>query len=409
MGETNENLIAFFCAVSQSIIRPRKKLHTGLPHPTINRMSVGRPKKSLEKYSSKTRDNQNASKGAPMPTSPRRNIVSFLLFAVLLQNISFAMAITPTVSLQTPHPPMSPAQTMHDLAENCAALNVGEWDVYGDFEKPSSWLRQFEADLAEEFGKEDAVFMPSGTMAQSIALLIHSKSSEKKRFACHATSHLLLHENEGFQELCKMSAVALPEHKANRHLGLDTPPLLYQDLVDADLSDVSTLMLELPHRELGGKLTPWEEILKMEELLKKKGISFHCDGARLFEATTGYGKSPSELAEPFDSVYISFYKGLGGMAGAMLMGSKDFCDEARVWLRRFGGNLYTLLPYAVSGWSGYQKYWKEPNEDGNKTMLSFQEKKEKLVRICEHLSADENFAKVVKFEPQVPKVSMVHW
>ena len=85
-------------------------------------MSVGRPKKSLQKYSSKTRDNQNASKGAPMPTSPRRNIVSFLLFAVLLQNISFAMAITPTVSLQTPHPPMSPAQTMHVLAENCAAL-----------------------------------------------------------------------------------------------------------------------------------------------------------------------------------------------------------------------------------------------------------------------------------------------
>ena len=55
----------------------------------------------------------------------------------------------------------------------------------------------------------------------------------------------------------------------------------------------------------------------------------------------------SEIASVFDSVYISFYKGLGSISGAMIMGEKDFCDEARVWLRRFGGNLYTLLPYCM--------------------------------------------------------------
>merc|ERR1719276_761218 len=94
---------------------------------------------------------------------------------------------------------------------------------------------------------------------------------------------------------------------------------------------LSTLIIELPHRELGGRLTPWEDVISIGELCKKNGVKYHCDGARIFEASAGYGKSLSELADPFDSFYISFYKGLGSISGAMLMGNKEFCDEARVW------------------------------------------------------------------------------
>jgi uncharacterized protein YkuJ len=179
------------------------------------------------------------------------------------------------------------------------------------------------------------------------------------------------------------------------------------------------LILELPHRELGGKLTPWNDVLAMQQTLRSKGVAFHCDGARIFEATAGYPTlSLAELAEPFDSFYISFYKGLGGMSGAMLMGSSEFCAQARVWLRRFGGNLFTLLPYAVSAWAGYQSQWKlrkigAANDDQEDALLSFSGKHQKLVRIVERLTRlpdgeAADFAKMARFEPEIPQVCMVH-
>ena len=109
------------------------------------------------------------------------------------------------------------------------------------------------------------------------------------------------------------------------------------------------------------------------------------------------------------------------MSGAMLLGSKEFCDEARIWLRRFGGNLYTLLPYAISGWAGYKRYWKditiinndddENNNDDNEQlpMMTFQDKKDKLVHIVKELSSSSNSQKsILLFEPSIPEVNMVH-
>ena len=358
-----------------------------------------------------------------------QNVLSLsLLVSVVLIPKCVKVLAMPTVtysptSLQIPHPLRSPADRFQQMAQECLDCGIKDWDVYGDFEKTgdASFLRKFEAEIAEEFGKEDAVFMPSGVMAQSIALLIHSKKQGKTKrlsFACHASSHVLIHEQEGYQELCDLSALTLPI--AEPGVGIHASPLLYRHLLEANeedlLGEISTVMLELPHRELGGKLTPWKDVLDMQEFLNQRGVAFHCDGARIFEATAGYNKGAAELAEPFDSIYISFYKGLGGLSGAMLMGSKDFCDEARVWLRRFGGNLYTLLPYALSGYVGYRDYWKNPKQQATKTenngalpgMMSFKEKKEKLVRVAEALSLDENFSQVVALEPPVPKVNMVH-
>lgn len=337
--------------------------------------------------------------------------------------------------LQAPHPDLTPSEHLHELAFICKVNGIESWDVYGDFlgtpnSDGSSFLRSFEAEMAAEFGKEDAVFMPSGVMAQSIALLIHYSNQQKqkqqssslhktKTFACHPTSHLLLHEQDGFEELCGFSARVVPATtKDVTGLGLGAPPLLWEHLQTMSLEKVSTLILELPHRELGGKLTPWEDIMKMKQLLAKQGVAFHCDGARIFEASAGYDKSLAELAEPFDSVYISFYKGLGGMSGAMLMGSADFCQPARVWLRRFGGNLFTLMPYIVSAWAGYQRHWKLNNTilgagASSLAVMSFSEKRDKLVRIVEaltHMDDGEStaFSKIACFEPKSPEVSMVH-
>jgi threonine aldolase len=264
--------------------------------------------------------------------------------------------IQPVISLQMPHPDRTPAEMLRQLADDCEHFGIDKFDVYGDFASDSngSFLRRFEAEVALEFQKEDAVFMPSGVMAQQIALLIHASKRKQHYFACHHSSHLLLHEQGGFRELLAMDALVIRTDPGER--GIDVPPMGFRHVQNSlerfksthNISlagdSLSTLIIELPHREIGGKCTPFEDLLQIRELCHRERVILHCDGARIFEATTGYSKSPADLTSLFDTVYISFYKGLAGASGAMLLGSREFCDEARIWLRRFGGNLYTLLP-----------------------------------------------------------------
>ena len=85
------------------------------------------------------------------------------------------------------------------------------------------------------------------------------------------------------------------------------------------------------------------------------------------------------------------------------MGEKEFCDEARVWLRRFGGNLYTLLPYASSAWAGYRRH-----ACGEGSTMSFLDKFHKLKRITERIDSETAFSKVGAFNPKKPETNMVH-
>lgn len=327
----------------------------------------------------------------------------------------------------------SPAETLRELAEFCQDETIDRWDVYGDFDASqdasSSFLRRFEAELAQELNKEDALFLPSGTMAQQIALLIHHSNHHDNRnkiFACHPTSHLLLHEEDAYRELSGMEALVIHHHDSieeegsddedsNQRQRLSIPPLLFADVqrtLDHEIENnkkPSTLILELPHREIGGQLPPWNDVVRMSDYCQQQRIRLHCDGARLFEAAAGYGMPLAEVAAPFDSVYISFYKGLGGMAGSVLVGDKTFIAEARVWLRRFGGNLFTLLPYAVSGMVGYRKYWKPTTASPTTPeVLSFAEKKAKLCALVQALEQDDMVPQVVAFDPSPPHTNLVH-
>ncbi len=87
----------------------------------------------------------------------------------------------------------------------------------------------------------------------------------------------------------------------------------------------------------------------------------------------------------------------------MLLGNADFCSDARVWLRRFGGNLFTLLPYAVSAWAGFEE--RGLGVGGGPT---FSEKRKKLECVVKRLSDDDEIRDAVTFEPQVPETNMVH-
>jgi threonine aldolase len=205
-------------------------------------------------------------------------------------------------------------------------------DLYG----AGTRLNAFEARIAKLLGKDAAVFMPSGTMAQQIALRIVADRDGLRTFAAHPTNHLTLHERDGVTRLQGLHLVPLASA---------VTPIALADLQQL-AEPVATLLLELPQRELGGLLPAWDELVAMTELARERGWHMHLDGARLWESAPYYGRTYAQIAALFDSVYVSFYKGIGAIAGAMLCGSQPLIDEARIWQRRHGGNLMALYPYA---------------------------------------------------------------
>ena len=107
-------------------------------------------------------------------------------------------------------------------------------------------------------------------------------------------------------------------------------------------------MLELPQRDLGGQLPAWDDLVAQTAWARERGAAVHLDGARLWEASAGYGRPPAEVAALFDTAYVSFYKGLGALAGCCLAGPEDVVAEVREWRGRMGGTLFGLWPGAAS-------------------------------------------------------------
>ncbi len=196
--------------------------------------------------------------------------------------------------------------------------------------------------MADLLGKEAAVFMPSGTMAQQIALRIWSDRRGSKHVAFHPTCHLEIHEQKAYELLHGLHGVLV-----------GSP---YQLMTLDDLKQVkeplAALLLELPQREIGGQLPSWDDLVAITNWARVRDIALHMDGARLWESQPFYQRSYADIAALFDTVYVSFYKILGGIAGAMLLGPQDIIDEARIWQRRHGGNLVQMYPFVLSAQHG---------------------------------------------------------
>ncbi|RDB34274.1 low specificity L-threonine aldolase [Exiguobacterium sp. RIT594] len=206
-------------------------------------------------------------------------------------------------------------------------------DQYGT----GSIIQPFEKKFADVLGMEDAVFFPSGTMAQQVALRIWSDETDNRSVAYHPLCHLEIHEQDGLKELHPIQTILVGE--ADRLMTLDEIKAL---------PEIACLLLELPQREIGGVVPAFSELEAISRYCREQGIRLHLDGARLFEIVPYYEKTAADIAGLFDSVYISFYKGLGGIAGAILAGPVAFCKTARIWKRRYGGDLISLYPYIVS-------------------------------------------------------------
>ncbi len=211
-------------------------------------------------------------------------------------------------------------------------------DRYGEGES----VEAFERRIADLLGTEAAALLPSGTMAQQIALRIHCDRRGVDTVAFHPTCHLELHEHAGYAHLHGLKAELLGDR--NRLIEL------------ADLEALSmrigALLIELPQREIGGRLPEWEDLVGQIAWARDRGCATHLDGARIWESAPYYDRPHAEIAALFDTVYVSLYKGLGGFAGSLLAGPDELIDEARVWRRRHGGTLASLYPFAAAAQRG---------------------------------------------------------
>ena len=211
-------------------------------------------------------------------------------------------------------------------------------DRYGSGE----YLSAFEAEVAEMFGKPAAVFLPTGIMAQQIALRIWCEHSNNFTVAMHPSAHLEFAEQYSYQFVHGMHRLQFgaPEFLQDRILTVKD----FQDLGKKP----GAILLELPYRELGGQLPEWDDLVALHDWASENKIPFHMDGARIWQCKPFYKKEYQQIAELFDSVYVSFYKDLGGLCGAMLLGSEDFVQEAKLWQIRYGGRLFTQGPFVIS-------------------------------------------------------------
>ncbi len=207
-------------------------------------------------------------------------------------------------------------------------------DVYG----VGGVVRDLEVRVAELLGKPSALFLPTGTMAQQIVLRVHGERRGAKSVAFHPACHLDSHEERGYQQLHGLFAIPV---------GPRNEPLTLASLEGVH-EPVGSLLIELPQRDLGGTLPKWNELTAHVEWARARGAAVHLDGARLWEATPYYRKSLSEVAALFDTVYVSFYKGLGGLTGCCVAGEEDVIDEVSTWRTRHGGRLVAMWPFAAA-------------------------------------------------------------
>ncbi|WP_113906048.1 threonine aldolase family protein [Aliidiomarina celeris] len=233
-------------------------------------------------------------------------------------------------------------RAMAELLERQAGEGV-EKDAYGK----GALIEQFETEVAKLLNKPVSVFLPSGTLAQPLALRICADQKQNANVGVHPSSHLELHEQNGYQELWRLHGVLI---------GASDKPFTLTDLQRAHAQQpLAAVVWELPARELGGQLPDWHDLVVQTQWARQQGIWVHFDGARLWQCEAAYNRSLNEIAGLADSIYVSFYKDLGGIAGAMLLGPADFIESARVWARRAGGNLYSVYPYLLAAQLGMQE------------------------------------------------------
>lgn len=193
-------------------------------------------------------------------------------------------------------------------------------------------------------GKEAALFLPSATMANQIALKVHTRSGDE--IICHEMAHIRLYEGGGPAVLSGCLLYPLVGER-----GVFTPAQVRAALRpdDPHFARTRLVCVENTHNAAGGCIWRPEETQAVAEVARELGLGLHLDGSRLLNAAVRLGLPAADLAEPFDTVTLCLSKGLGAPVGAILAGSRDAMAAARRWKHVFGGAMRQAGIVAAGG------------------------------------------------------------
>jgi threonine aldolase len=240
-----------------------------------------------------------------------------------------------------------------EMRRAMATAQVGD-DVYG--EDPT--VNKLQKTAAEIFGKEAALFVPSGCMGNLIAIKCWTHHGNE--VICEERSHVNLYE------LASMAAIAgcMPRTVSAQDgimsweqvRGAIRPKIYYD-------SQTSLVCLENTSNMWGGTVYPTARVDEICDGAHEAGLKVHLDGARVFNASAALGESVAEMTKKIDSVMFCLSKALGAPVGSMIVGSKDFIEKARVYRKMYGGGMRQVGVIAAAGLVALEKSPARLHED----------------------------------------------
>lgn len=245
----------------------------------------------------------------------------------------------PEVRMTGDGPELTPTEAVALLAERVAAPGFAA-DEYG----LGGAAEELERRFAEVLGKERALFFPTGTLANHVAL--RTLAAGRRRVIVQDQSHVYNDTGDSAQALSGLNLVPLAPGRATFTWD-DVQKVLDRTASGRVRSDVGVISIESPVRRQRGELFDRAEMERVAAAARQRGIRLHLDGARLFVASAYTGIAPAAYAEPFDTVYVSLWKCFGAPNGAMLAGPSDVMEGLFHVRRAFGGALWSVWPFAA--------------------------------------------------------------
>ncbi|XP_030558899.1 probable low-specificity L-threonine aldolase 2 [Drosophila novamexicana] len=241
-----------------------------------------------------------------------------------------------TVSLPTP-----------EMRERMAAAVVGD-DVYG--EDPT--VAELQAKTAAIFGKEAGLFVPSGTMGNLLAVMVHCNRRGSEAIVGDL-SHIFLYEQGGSAHLAGVQLATI-RNQQDGTFSLEELRHKIRQYEDCHEPVTSLVVVENTHNICGGKVMPLSYLDELVALVRDSGlgivrIGLHMDGARVFNAAAALGVSVERIARGFDSVSVCLSKSLSAPVGSVLVGSKAFIAEAHRLRKALGGGMRQVGILAAAG------------------------------------------------------------
>lgn len=224
-----------------------------------------------------------------------------------------------------------------DMRQAMAAAEVGD-DVFGD--DPS--VNRLEQRMAAMLGKDAALFVPSGTQSNLLALMSHCGRGDE--YIAGQNAHLYSHEAGGAAVLGSIQPQPIA-HQADGTMALDD----IEAAIKPDDNHYARTTVIALENTFGGKVLPVQYMQSVAAIAQRHGLGLHLDGARAFNACVALGMDIAVFTAPFDSVSICLSKGLGAPVGSVLVGRQDLIDKARRHRKMLGGGMRQSGILAAAG------------------------------------------------------------